>query len=567
MSGNVVETVDVVVVGSGFGGSVTACRVAEAGYDVLLLERGRRYPPGSFPRSPSALARNLWDPSEGLHGLFDVWSFRHIEAVVSSGLGGGSLIYANVMLRKDERWFVDDAGPSGGYESWPVTRADLDPWYDLAEEVLGARANPYPHMDVTPKARAIHRAAERLNLDCFRPSLAVSFAGPTQRPGDPILGAAGSPTQNLHGAVRRTCNLCGECNLGCNSGSKNTLDHTYLSRAERASGQLRDRCEVRTVTPVAGGYEVGYVRHEPENEGVRIDTARLPVRTVRAKVVVVAAGALGSTYLLLRNRDNLPALGPALGARFSGNGDLLGFVRGCVNPLEPSNGPVITSTIRVPDELDGAEGRGFYLQDGGYPGFVDWLVEATGAAGTARRAGRALVARLLDRLSGVPRSQIGAELSAVLGDGQRSSGLLPLLGMGRDVPDGTLRLRRGWLDVDWDATTSRAYLDRLTATMAAVAEELGGTLAMNPNSLLRRLITVHPLGGCPMARDHRRGVVDDHGETFGHPGLFVADGAVMPGPVGANPSLTIAALAERFSTRVLDRLAAGQPAATQEAMA
>ncbi len=559
-----VETVDVVVVGSGFGGSVAACRVAEAGYDVLLLERGRRYAPGDFPRSPSALARNLWDPSEGLQGLFDIWSFRHIEAVVSSGLGGGSLIYANVMLRKDERWFVDDAGPSGGYESWPVTRADLDPHYDTAEEVLGASANPYPNM-ATPKTRAMHRAAERLNLDCFRPPLAVSFAGPDQRPGDPILDTARQ--QNLHGVIRRTCTMCGECNLGCNSGSKNTLDHTYLSRAQQATAMLKDRCEVRTVTPVAGGYEVGYVEHHEENEGVRIDTARLPVRRVRARVVVVAAGALGSTYLLLRNRRNLPALGPALGARFSGNGDLLGFVRGCADQLEPSNGPVITSTIRVPDAVDGAEGRGFYLQDGGYPGFVDWLIEATGAAGTARRAGRAFVARLLDRISGVPRSQIGAELSAVLGDGHRSSGLLPLLGMGRDVPDGNLRLRKGWLDVDWDDTTSRVYFDRVIATMAAVAEEMGGKLAMNPTSLLRRLITVHPLGGCPMAHDRRRGVVDAHGETFGHPGLFVIDGSVMPGPVGPNPSLTIAALAERFSLRVLDRLSAGRPAAAQEALA
>jgi cholesterol oxidase len=313
---------------------------------------------------------------------------------------------------------------------------------------------------------------------------------------------------------------------------------------------------------VRGGYEVGYVRHEKENEGVRIDTSRLPVHTIRAKVVVVAAGALGSTYLLLRNKKNLPALGQALGARFSGNGDILGFVLGSRDALEPSNGPVITSTIRVPDALDGDEGRGFYLQDGGYPGFLDWLVEATAVSGHARRAGRAFLARVLDRLTGVPRSQIGAEFSAVLGDGRRSAGLLPLLGMGRDVPDGNLRLRKGWLDVDWNDASSRTFLDRMTATMAAVAEEMGGKLLLNPgSSLLRRLITVHPLGGCPMAADPRRGVVDDHGESFGHPGLFVADGSVMPGPVGANPSLTIAALAERFSLRVLDRLAASHPAA------
>ncbi|HEU5473504.1 MAG TPA: GMC oxidoreductase [Actinophytocola sp.] len=549
------ERVDAVVVGSGFGGSVAACRMAEQGHAVVLLERGRRYPPGSFARRPAELARAMWDPSEGLQGLFDFWSFRHLEAVVSSGLGGGSLIYANVLLRKDERWFVDDGAPSGGYESWPVTRADLDPCYDLAEEVLGARANPYPHADGTPKTVALRQAAKRLRLDWFRPPLAVSFAGKGQHPGDPIAGAE----PNLHGAVRHTCQLCGECNFGCNFGSKNTLDYTYLSMADRAGADLRDRCEVRTVTPLpGGGFEVGYVRHEPENEGVRLDTSRLAVRTVRARVVVLAAGALGSTYLLLRNRDRLPALGPALGTRFSGNGDLLGFVRSSPDRLDPSSGPVITSTIRVPDALDGGEGRGFYLQDGGYPAFVDWLVETTGAAGTAKRVARAAVGRVLAGLSGAPNSRIGAEVGALFGAGQRAAGMLPLLGMGRDVPDGRLRLRGGWLDVDWCEATSRTYLDRLTATMAAVAEELGGELTMNPTRLLRRLITVHPLGGCPMAVDKRRGVVDDHGESFGHSGLFVADGSVLPGPVGANPGLTIAALAERFAGRMTERLGAGR---------
>src|SRR4051794_16490931 len=122
MTQHATDWVDAVVVGSGFGGSVVACRLAEAGRSVCVFERGKRYPPGSFPRRPDEMARNFWDPDEGLHGLFDIWSFRHIESVVSSGLGGGSLIYANVMLRKDEHWFVRDTGSAGGFESWPVTR-------------------------------------------------------------------------------------------------------------------------------------------------------------------------------------------------------------------------------------------------------------------------------------------------------------------------------------------------------------------------------------------------------------------------------------------------------------
>src|SRR5918995_2333131 len=116
---------DAIIVGSGFGGSVTAYRLAEAGLRVCVLERGKPYPPNSFPRSPYRMQRNFWDPSEGLYGMYNLWSFEGIEALVGSGLGGGSLIYANVLIRKDERWFVTEDLLNGGYEDWPVTREEL----------------------------------------------------------------------------------------------------------------------------------------------------------------------------------------------------------------------------------------------------------------------------------------------------------------------------------------------------------------------------------------------------------------------------------------------------------
>src|SRR4051812_34388908 len=134
--------VDAVVVGSGFGGSVSAYRLASAGQDVLLLERGKPYPPGSFARTPHEMARAFWDPSEGLHGLFDLWSFSGLDGVVSAGLGGGSLIYANVLLRKDENWFVHDAPVGDGYASWPISRNDLDRHYDAVEVMMNAQRFP-----------------------------------------------------------------------------------------------------------------------------------------------------------------------------------------------------------------------------------------------------------------------------------------------------------------------------------------------------------------------------------------------------------------------------------------
>lgn len=547
------EWVDAVVVGSGFGGSVVACRLAEAQQSVCLLERGKRYPPGSFPRRPDEMGRNFWDPRAGLLGLFDIWSFRHVESVAASGLGGGSLIYANVLIRKDERWFIHEGGPGDGYESWPVTREQLDPHYDRAEKVLGAARYPATYAETTPKTQAMRRAANRLGIEWFRPNLAVSFAEPGSMPGSPVHGSE----HNLHDAPRMSCRLCGECDIGCNYGSKNTLDYTYLTMAARAGAALRDRCEVLDIAPLDNGFEVGYIRHEPANEGMPLDPAALPRHRLRCRALVLACGSLGTTYLLLRNQRNFPALSPALGSRYCGNGDLLGFALDSVDRLEPSLGPVITSTMRIPDELDGGDGRGFYLQDGGYPGFVDWLVESATLPGPVNRFARFAAVRGLQNFTGHPHSEIGAQIAALIGDGRVSAGVLPMLGMGREIPNGRLRLNGDYLEVDWRDAMSREYFKRVEATMAAVTKELGGHFVVNPSRYLHRVIAVHNLGGAPMGADARSGVVDDHGEAFGHGGLFIADGAVMPGPVGPNPSLTIAALADRFSDRILERLTHG----------
>jgi cholesterol oxidase len=551
------ERFDAVVVGSGFGGSVVAQRLADAGLDVLVLERGKAYPPGSFPRRPREMRDNFWDPSEGLHGMFDVWSFRHIEALVSSGLGGGSLIYANVLIRKDPKWFVHDGGPEEGYEHWPVTREDLDPHYDNVEPMLGAQSYPLdraPYAD-TSKTLAMREAAGRLGLRWCLPKLAVSFAGPGQEPGVPIP----EPEGNLHGRPRYTCRLCGECDIGCNYGSKNTLDYNYLSAAKRLGAEIRTRCEVRSFAPEGNGHVVRYVEHDPAREGRRTNTGRLPERTVRADRLVLSAGTLGTTYLLLRNRAAFPGIGSPLGTRFCGNGDLLAGLVNAQRPggsprfIDASRGPVITSAMRMGDALDGdgSTGRGFYLEDGGYPGFVDWLLEATDAPGQLRRLATFATHRLWAYVTGSPKSNLSARIRSLFGSGRLSGSSLPMLGMGRDIPDGRMTLRRKYLDVDWSLGSSSAYFDRLRRTMSDVAEALGGELSDNPLWYLGRVITVHALGGCPMGRHDREGVVDAHGAVFNHPGLYVADGSVMPGPVGPNPSLTIAAMADRTADRII----------------
>jgi cholesterol oxidase len=573
-SGGSHEHFDAIVVGSGFGGSVSAARLAEAGWRVCVLERGKDYPPMSFPRSPLGIKRNFWDPSEGLHGMFDVWSFNGIDAICASGLGGGSLIYANVFLRKDEHWFVKEDLAHGGYEDWPVTRADLDPHYDRVEARIGVQEFPFDQApyDQTKKVIAYSEAAERLKEDgsaaeWLLTPLAVTFAntGSPAIPGEPIHESE----PNLHERTRTTCQLCGECDIGCNYGAKNTLDYNYLTDAWKAKADLRTRCEVRSFEPAeGGGYLVHYVRHESEAEGHPTKTAELALHTLSCRHLILSAGTLGTTWLMLRNSHALPGLALSqLGKGFSGNGDLLTFALRCTQeavdgtrmPLEidSARGPVITSAIRMPDAHDESgqmsprQGRGFYLEDAGYPQAASWILEALEEPETLIKAIPGYV-RSLFRHPRHRHSEIGGKLSTLLGNCDLSSTLLPLLGMGRDVPDGTMSLGGERLELDFSKDgASGPYFERVRDLSREIARELGAEFRDNPMWQEDRVITVHSLGGCRMGRSEHEGVVDPYGRVFGHPGLHIADGSVMPGPVGPNPSLTIAALADRFADAIL----------------
>jgi cholesterol oxidase len=542
---------DAVVVGSGFGGSVTAFRLAEAGMSVCVLERGKTYPPGSFPRSPWEMARNFWDPSEGLHGLFDVWSFRGLGGIVASGLGGGSLLWSNVVLRKDRSTFVQEAG-----ERWPIGYDDLEPHYERHERML--RATPYPFdrepYDRTPKTKAMEHASRELGLEWFLPPLAVTFdpGDGRPRPGEPIQGE-----ENLHGRTRLTCLLCGECNIGCNYGSKNTLDYNYLSLAKlRFGADIRVRCEVKTFAPRAGGgYTIDYVEHSDAVEGEK-RAGELPLRTITADRLILSAGSFGTTYLLLKNRAAFPGLSERLGTQFCGNGDLLTLalkarVNGGPRIVDAGYGPAITSTVRVKDKAEGGPGRAYYIQDGGHPQTVNWIVETSHQLAIFRRALR--LVRVLGRklLRADHRSDIGREISAFFSSDLTSSSM-PLFAMGRDLPNGRMRLTRdGYLDVDWRKRKRDPPFDDIRATAKQMARALDAKFQDNPSWHLSRVVTVHPVGGCPMGRDEREGVVDSYGRVFGYPGLMIADGSVLPGPVGPNPSTTIAALAHRFAEQAI----------------
>lgn len=547
------EHFDAIVVGSGFGGSVMAYRLAEAKRSVCVLERGKAYPPGSFARTPDAMSRNFWAPRWGLQGLLDLWSFRHLGAVVASGLGGGSLIYANVHIRKDAKWFVHEPA-AGGYEDWPVTREQLEPHYKNVEHMLDVQ--PYPYAKGTPKTRALQVASEKLQasgkyaadeLAWFLPNLAISFGSDRDypMPGAPV----GTPAQNLHRMPRSSCRLCGECNIGCNYGSKNTLDYNYLSAAKELGAELLVQREVKLIERHETGYKVTFIDHTNED----LPLEQRPRVSLTCSKLILAAGAIGTPYLLLKNRERLGGFNDNLGTRFNGNGDLLGLARDCSQSLEPSRGPVITSALRVADTLDGgkAKGQGFYLEDAGFPAFLQWMAVEADAPSGVHRAVHFVKDWLAAQVGWGRHSNVSKDFADLIGDGRLPARVLPLLGMGRERPSGKMSLTDdGDLDIDWSLEASHEFFERVRKVMSDVSSALGGNFTDDPVWFLARSITVHPLGGCPMGDEHR-GFVDAAGKVYGHDNLYIADGSVMPGSVGPNPALTIAALADRFADRLL----------------
>ena len=422
-------------------------------------------------------------------------------------------------------------------------------------------AAPYNH---TPKTLAFDEAARTLGRRAVPVPLAVSFRS-RQDLGDPSnLPIIGAPIEerhaNLHGMPRSTCRLCGECDLGCNYGSKNTLDFNYLSEAARLGAVIRPLCEAKEFAPGPnGGYTTRYFVHEPEKyEGRRRKTNDSSLcQKVRSKYLILAAGTMGSAYLMLKNRAAFPGLSAQLGQRYSTNGDMLSFLvkatrlqdgKRVPRNLSPYFGAVITRGIEInPDQP-----VGFLLEEWGNPYFVDWIVELSGVFGFLKRALAFLKLNLAYQLGFSQNANLSAPISNLLGSCVTTLSSMPTIAMGQEPPTGTFSLAGSKnLDLAWKE--SKPFYDRLTAHLKEVAAALGGQYQESPafRFNFHQFMTAHPLGGCPMALTKEEGVVSPSGEVFGYPGFYIADGSVMPGPVGVNPSLTIAALSDRFADALL----------------
>lgn len=520
---------DVIIIGSGFGGAVHACRLAEAGRRVLVLERGRRWRPEDYPRNPDDAWLFDIDQPHRQNGWIDLRFFDDMWVAQGAGVGGGSLIYANVSI---------DAKPETLDTGWPspISAAGLAPYYARVAEML--RPEQLPDNQLTPRFRLMREAAERTGAaDRFRKlDLAVSFDPAGQFPqARPVSEAATKTFENPFGRRQGYCVHAGNCDIGCKAQAKNTLDLNYLAVAEDRGAEIRPLAMVSHLVPEGLGYAVLY--HD-------LSEGRRSERVARARQVILAAGSLGSTEILFRSRDGfrtLPNVSGALGRHWSSNGDFVtpAFYDG--RRLSPSRGPTITAAI---DFLDGSDGGAqYFTEDGGFPDVLGNALRAV----RGRKARLGVVARMLARFAGA------------LDDGDPLETMMPWFGQAIDGGDGRLYWGRDWLrpwkrrlKLDWNPARSERGVNGLIRSHQRFSEATGGR-AVVPQSwtVLRNLVTPHPLGGCRMGAAPSAGVVDHKGEVFGHPGLFVCDGAVVPRPIGLNPSKTIAALAERSAAIML----------------
>lgn len=511
---------DVVVVGSGFGGSVAALRLVEKGYRVLVLEAGRRFTDQTLPRTSWDVSRFLWAPRLGWLGIQRIHVLPDVVVLAGAGVGGGSLVYANTLYRPTSDAFYEDP-QWAGITDW---RAELAPFYDQASRMLGVVDNP----TCTPADDVVRRAADDLGVGgSFRLApVGVVFGTPGARVPDPFFGGAGPE--------RRGCLECGECMTGCRHGAKNTLPTNYLYLAERAGARVVAQTTVTSIRPRGHEWEV-----RTTGTGRRGGD-----RTVTAGQVVVAAGTWGTQELLHRMKADgtLPGLSDRLGALTRTNSESLGGAatrwRGWRRRPDMTRGVAITSSVYLDDRthLEPVRyGRGSNLM---------------GLLSTVLTDGGGRVPRPLRWLGNVVRHP-GQVASLLLGLGSWSQRTVIGLVMQTGGASITVRPRRTWrgrvrlTSTPGGGEPNPTWIPAANAAYRRMAAHLGGFAASSLGEVADVPMTAHFLGGCTIGSSAATGVVDPYHRVHGYPGLHVVDGSTVSANLGVNPSLTITAQAER----------------------
>ena len=523
-----------VVVGSGYGAGIAASRLARMGLDVCVLERGREFLPGEFPSTlREGIAETQTDTPLGRTGsglgLFDLRVNDDISVMVGCGLGGTSLINGNVMLKPEARVFEDPVWPG-------ALRAELTTMlaegYERAARML--QPVPYPGAELA-KLTAFRTAAGALGAECMLPPINVTF-----KPG---------PGGNHAGVHQPACTLCGDCCSGCNVGAKNTVAMTYLPDAVAHDAALFTQSRVHHIEPAGGGWRVVFTRLD--------DGGGEKEHSVSAGTVVLGAGTLGSTEILLRSEEAGLALSGRVGENFSGNGDVIAF--GYNNDVEINGigighpavegtapvGPVIAGLIDL--RTDGPLENNIVIQEGAIPSLLAPLLPGLMAGISPLFGDDTDTGDFFEEAGRTARSIFKGAYEGAVHNTQT------FLVMAHEGGGGVMSLDEGRLGLTWPDAGKRPVFELISETLRKATAATGGTFVDNPmwsRLLGRNLISVHPLGGCCLAETGDDGVVDHKCRVFDaqggiHDGLHVMDGSVLPRSLGVNPSLTISAVAER----------------------
>jgi len=509
---------DFIIVGSGFGGSVSALRLAEKGYSVLVVEEGKRWQSKDFPKSNWNARKYLWIPRLGLTGIQRLDWLGDVLVLGGAGVGGGSLVYSNTLICPTPEAFAQ--GWPGGAGMWQK----LAPHYQAARRMLGATTPPTT-WPAEEHLRAFARSLGR--EDHFvQPEVGILFGaeGGTEVP-DPYFGG--------QGPARATCRLCGGCMVGCRHNAKNTLDKNYLFLAEKRGARILPETRVTHLEPDSDG---GYVVHTRRSLG----WSAHPRLRLRAQNVVLAAGALGTVDLLLacKERGCLPNLPVAIGEYTRTNSEIICGARSRTSQVDHSQGIAIASDVHADAET--------HIQIVRYPAGSN----AMGLLGTLAAPGGGSMPRALRWLAACLRAPVDFLRNEILVNWAKRTVIL-LVMQSLDNALTLVRKRRWWLGRNLRSRRAEGtppiptYLPIANQAAKFVANRMDGFALNAINEVLLGVpITAHILGGARMAESPDQGVVGPDCRVFGHPGLWVVDGAVIPTNLGANPSLTITAVAE-----------------------
>ncbi|MCW3124250.1 MAG: choline dehydrogenase-like flavoprotein [Flavipsychrobacter sp.] len=533
---------DVIVIGSGYGASIAASRLSRAGKKVCMLERGKEFLPGEYPNKTGEAMAEMQVNSVKGHvgsktGLYDFHINDEISVFQGCGLGGTSLVNANVSLPPEDRVMQSQRWPAAFRSDMPIFKRNLERAWNMLQP------NPFPEgkngYGKLPKAEAMKKSAAGMNVPVRYTDINVHFE-------DKV---------NAAGVKQHKCELCGDCMTGCNYGAKNTTLMNYIPDARNHGAEIFTMVSVKYVSKNAAGKWVAHYKIQ----NAESEKFHAPELFVSADMLIIGAGSLGSTEILLRSKAKGLKISEKIGAGFTGNGDVLGFGYNAdvqVNTVgfgkhapgeKTPVGPCITSVIDLRNQPVLEDGM--VIEDGNVPGPMASLMTPTFLAiskifGKDESDSNKMAKKWREWVSFFRGPYHGA-----------INNTQAFLVMTHDDGKGQMKLENDRLNISWPGVGKEPIFEKVDANLKRATKAIGGTYIPNPSwtkMMDYDLMTVHPLGGCMMGDDAGKGVVNHKGEVFSgtsgeevHKGLYVCDGAVLPLPLGVNPLITISAVAER----------------------